>query len=157
MKKYAVVLVGLVVAVCLAGSVFAQTLKAKEETTATKSGVTTKEEATLKTKAGTETVKETTTTTPTGSETTATITEKPKSGDLLKETVTFNSYTDANGGTITVIKDNKEVKLPARNFKSWQQHVIGKEKSQITIWSTYDPQLLQRVVTKVEPAPAPMK
>jgi len=157
MKKYAVVLVGLVVAVCLAGSVYAQTLKAKEETTATKSSVTTTEKETLKTKSGTETVKETTTTTPTGRETTATVTEKPKSGDLLKETVTFNSYSEANGGTITVIKDNKEVKLPARNYNSWQQHVIGREKSQITIWSTYDPQLLQRVVTKVEPAPAPMK
>jgi hypothetical protein len=152
MKKYAVFLAGLVVAVCLAGQVFAQTLKAKEEVTGTKSGVTATEKETLKTKTGTETIKETTTTTPTSKEVTATVTEKPKTGDLLKETVTFNSYSDAEGGTITVIKDNKEIKMPARNYSSWKQHVIGKEKSQITIYSTYDPQLLKRVVTKVEPA-----
>lgn len=157
MKKYAVGLAVLVVAVCLAGSVFAGSLKAKEETTVTKEGVTTTEKETLKTKAGTETVKETTTTTPTGKETTATVTTKPKSGDVLKETVTFNSYTDAEGGTITFIKDNTEFKLPARNYKSWKHHVIGREKSQITIWSTYDPQLLKRVVTNVEPVPAPTK
>ncbi len=152
MKKFTAVVVGLV-AVCLAGSVYAQTLKEKEKISVTKPGVTETEKATIKTKAGTETVKETVTTTPTGKETTATVTEKFKSGDLLKEVVTFNSYSDAEGGTITVIKDNKEVKMPARNYNSWKHNVIGKEKSQITIYSTYDPQLLKRVVTNVEPAP----
>ena len=93
-----------------------------------------------------------TTTTKTGeTDVSATAKEKVKGGDVVKEKVIFNSYSETDGGTITVIKENKEVKMPARHAENWKMNIIGKEKKEITITSSYDPKLMKYVVTHVEP------
>ncbi len=80
----------------------------------------------------------------------AKVLKKFKDGDIAKEKVVFHSYTNENGGTVTVIKDKKEVKMPARHFENWKANVLGKEKKEVTITSSYDPKLMGFVVTHVE-------
>lgn len=143
MRKYLVALVGIVVAVSLAGMAYAGTAKLEEKTTTTKEGVTTTEKGTVKTQAGKETLKEKTTYTKEGKETEALVKYQPKKG--LKETVTFKQFTDPTGSTMIVIKDNKEVRLQTRHAKNWKNNIIGKEKRQITIWSSYDPSQVKYV------------
>jgi hypothetical protein len=98
-----------------------------------------------------EKVKGSTTTKAGETDVTATAKENLKGGEVVKEKVIFNSYTEADGGTITVVKENKEVKMPARHAENWKANIIGKEKKEVTITSSYDPKLMKYVVTHVEP------
>lgn len=126
-----------------------ETDKMKDVTTET--GEVTKEKITVKTPAGKEKIKEKTTTTATGTtEETAKVTKKFKEGELKKEKVIYKSYTDENGGTIIVIRDKQEVKMPARHFANWKTNVMVKQNKEVTITSSYDPKLLTHVVTHVE-------
>jgi len=122
----------------------------KTEVKTTKSEVVAKEKDVLKTAEGTAKMKEKETITTTGTETKAKMTEKFKKGDITKEKVKFVSYSDADGGTIIVIKDKQEVKMPAKHYENWKNNVLTKKNKEVTIHSTYDPKLLKPVVTHVE-------
>src|SRR5512135_453423 len=99
MKKF-VVGIAVLVGLCFAAAVFAAGTSTPSQPAQEK---ITKEKVT-----------ETTTKKAGETDVAATAKEKVKGGDILKEKVIFNSYTEADGGTITVVKENKEVKMPAR-------------------------------------------
>ena len=122
----------------------------KTEVKETKSEVVAKENDKMKTAEGTMKMKEKETVTSTGTATEAKVTEKFKKGDITKEKVKFVSYSDKDGGTIIVIKDNQEVKMPAKHYENWKNNVLTKQNKEVTIHSTYDPKLLKPVVTHVE-------
>lgn len=126
--------IAVVVAVCFAMAAFAAGTNAPTGEKITKEKVT----AETTTKAG-------------ETDTTMTAKEKIKGSDVVKEKVIFNSYSETDGGTITVVKENKEVKMPARHAENWKTNIIGREKAEITITSSYDPKLMKWVVTHAEP------
>ncbi len=136
MKKF-VAGISVVAVVCFATTVFAAgtgTPAAPKEEKITKEKI----EGSVTTKAG-------------ETDTAVTAKEKIKGSDVVKEKVIFNSYSDAEGGTITIVKENKEVKMPARHAENWRTNIIGREKKEVTITSSYDPKLMKYVVTHVEP------
>jgi len=123
----------------------------KTKITATDNEVIVKEKDKIKTGKETDKVKERITATEKG-----TLTEEKvmktyhDKSPLKKEKVTFVSYSDADGGTITVIKDKKEVKMPATLHTNWKHNVLEKKNKEVTITSSYDPKLNQYIVNHVE-------
>ncbi len=99
---------------------------------------------------GTEKVKEKVTQTDTTKEDVAKVVKHFKEGDVAKETVTFRSYTDENGGTLIVLKDKKEMRYPAKNYKDWKHNVLAKKEKEVVIHTQWDPKLNANVVTSVE-------
>jgi len=122
----------------------------KTEVKETKSETIAKEKDKVKTAEGTAKLKEKEVVTDQGTAVKTNVAEKFKKGDIAKEKVKFVSYSDADGGTIIVIKDKQEVKMPARHYESWKNNVLTKKNKEVTIHSTYDPKLLKPVVTHVE-------
>lgn len=71
----------------------------------------------------------------------------PVGGKVLERDVIFHDYDTRGGGTIYVIKDEKLVMMPTKNFKSWRTNPLEKKSRNIKITMTYDPELLTYVVT----------
>lgn len=124
------------------------TIKVKTTTTADKTVEKTKEK--IKTPEGTTKIKETVTQTNTTKEDTAKVVKHFKEGDVAKEKVTFRSYTDENGGTLIIVKDQKEMRYPAKNYKDWKHNVLAKKETEIIIHKQWDPKLNADVVIGVE-------
>lgn len=104
----------------------------------------------LTTPEGTAKVKETVAQTDTTKVDTAKVVKHFKEGDVATEKVTFRSYTDENGGTLIVVKDRKEMRYPAKNYKDWKHNVLAKKDKEVVIHMQWDPKLNANVVTSVE-------
>ena len=114
MKK--VIGIAVAVGVALAFSVYAGTTAPAEKSTEVKAKVTE-------------------TTTPEGKEVKAVV--KEKTGDVAKETVTFDRY-EANGDWIYVMKDNKVLRLKHTLNESTKKDMLGFKKGDpVTVTSTY--------------------
>lgn len=122
----------------------------KTEVKSNANEVVTKETDKIKAKEGKEVLKEKEVVTNAGKAVDANVTAKFKKGDIAKEKVQFVSYSEENGGTIIVIKDKKEVRMPATNHANWKNNVLTKKNKEVTIHSTYDPKLNKTIVTHVE-------
>ncbi|MFH1830857.1 MAG: hypothetical protein ABH871_08810 [Pseudomonadota bacterium] len=69
---------------------------------------------------------------------------------MKKDIVTFDSFDDTTM-TVTVIKGGAKVQMPTREHDKWEVHPTKMKKGQqITIYSTYDPNLVKHVVQDAE-------
>ncbi|MFH1875144.1 MAG: hypothetical protein ABH859_08210 [Pseudomonadota bacterium] len=145
MRKLVMLAVCLAVGLCFSATGKAGdevTIKAKSKTV----GDTTKEKMEVKTPEGKEVVKVKETATDTEAKI---VTKTPKAGHVKKEVVTFKEY-NQNADTITVITDTKEVRTIKNGGYKYEPGIV-KQHQKVTITSTYDPKLLDYVVTDMAP------